>query len=352
MNLKALQQQCAAGEACLVWSPENRRYLTGFPSSDGVLLFTKDTALFFTDSRYIEAAQNTVTDCDDVVLLTRLRDQLPEALRRLGAARLLTEAERLTVRDFRSISDWAGVPCAAEALDERINALRRRKSAREKEKICAAQRIAEAAFEEICRFLRPGVTERETALTLDQYMLRAGAEALSFETIVVSGANGSMPHGVPGDKKIEPGDFVTLDFGAVVDGYHSDMTRTVAVGTVSDAAAQVYETVLRAQEAGLAALAPGVACKAADAAARDVITAAGYGDCFGHGTGHGVGVEIHEQPTLNPRSTQTLAPGDVVTVEPGIYLPGRFGVRIEDMAFLTETGADNLTACPKQLRVL
>lgn len=352
MHLKQLQQQCAPGEACLVWSPENRRYLTGFPASDGVLLFTKDTALFFADSRYIEAARAAVVDCDDVVLLTRLSVQLPEALKALGADRLLTEAERLTVKDFRDLSGWAGIPCAAESLDDRITALRRRKNAEEKAKIRAAQMIAEAAFDEICRFLRPGVTEREAALTLDQFMLRAGAEALSFETIAVSGANGSMPHGVPGEKKIERGDFVTMDYGAVVDGYHSDMTRTVAIGEVSDACAAVYQTVLTAQEAGLALLAPGVACKDADAAARDVIAAAGYGDYFGHGTGHGVGVEIHEQPTLNPRSRQTLAPGDVVTVEPGIYLPGRFGVRIEDMAFITETGAENLTTCPKSLIVL
>ena len=183
-------------------------------------------------------------------------------------------------------------------------------------------------------------------------MLRAGAQALSFETIAVSGRNSSMPHGVPTDKMVERGDFVTMDYGAVVNGYHSDMTRTVAVGEVSGKQAEVYDTVLKAQLTSLDLLAPGVACKAADAAARDVINAAGYGEFFGHGTGHGVGVEIHEFPVLNPRSTEILAPGDVVTVEPGIYLPGEFGVRIEDMAFITENGSENLTKCPKTLIIL
>ena len=253
---------------------------------------------------------------------------------------------------FNSLGASLDCECLAEKADEAIKELRRTKTESELKNICAAQRIAEQAFEHIRTFRKPGVTDREIGLELDYFMLRAGAQALSFETIAVSGRNSSMPHGVPTDKKVERGDFVTMDYGAVVNGYHSDMTRTVAVGEVSGKQAEVYDTVLKAQLTSLDLLAPGVACKDADAAARDVINAAGYGEFFGHGTGHGVGVEIHEFPVLNPRSAEILAPGDVVTVEPGIYLPGEFGVRIEDMAFITENGSENLTKCPKTLIIL
>ena len=237
-------------------------------------------------------------------------------------------------------------------MDEAVNELRRAKNQQEKEKILAAQAIAEKAFDHALGLIREGVTEREVALTLDFFMLRNGAEAVSFETIAVSGKNSSMPHGVPSNKKIEKGDFLTLDFGAVVDGYHSDMTRTVAIGEVSSKQAEIYETVLKAQLASLETLRAGVSCKEADAAARDIIVSAGYGEFFGHGTGHGVGIEIHEQPRLSPKSSQTLIAGDVVTVEPGIYLPGEFGVRIEDMAFITENGFENLTKSPKSLIII
>ena len=183
-------------------------------------------------------------------------------------------------------------------------------------------------------------------------LLRNGAEALSFDTIAVSGKNSSMPHGVPTDKTVEDGDFITLDFGAVVDGYHSDMTRTVAVGYVTEEQERVYDTVLKAQQASLDVIRAGISCFDADKAARDIITDAGYGDYFGHGTGHGVGIEIHELPNLSPRSTAILEKGNIVTVEPGIYLPGKFGVRIEDMVFVTENGCKNLTSSQKSLIVL
>ena len=183
-------------------------------------------------------------------------------------------------------------------------------------------------------------------------MLSHGAEALSFETIAISGANTSKPHGVPTDKKVEYGDFVTMDYGAVVNGYHSDMTRTVAVGAMSDEQKKVYDTVLRAQLSALGVLKSGLKCADADRAARDVITEAGYGEFFRHSTGHGVGVEIHEKPNLSPRSDATLETGNIVTVEPGIYIPGKFGVRIEDMAYITESGCKNLTNAPKEPLIL
>ena len=194
--------------------------------------------------------------------------------------------------------------------------------------------------------------ERDLAIELDYTMRRLGAQDVSFETILVSGKESSKPHGVPSEKKIEYGDFVTIDFGAVVDGYHSDMTRTFAVGAVSGEMAKIYDTVLRAQLAGLDALKPGVICKEVDRIARDVITLAGYGERFGHGLGHGVGVEIHEFPYLNQRCDALLQPGNIVTVEPGVYIPDFCGVRIEDMALITETGYENLTHYPKELVIL
>ena len=352
MNIKNLQSKLSTGEACLVTSPENRRYLTKFPSSDGCLLITKTESVFLTDSRYIEAAQAAIKNCSSVELLKSLKAQLPELCKKLGVTSIFTEAEKISVAEFKTFSEILPCPCKAEMLDDAVTALRRIKTREEKEKILAAQAIAEKAFDNILGFIREGVTEKEIALELDYFMLRNGAEALSFETIAVSGANSSMPHGVPSDKKIEKGDFITLDFGAVVDGYHSDMTRTLAVGAVSSKQAEVYETVLRAQLASLESLAAGVTCKAADAAARDIITAAGYGENFGHGTGHGVGIEIHEAPRLSPKSDAVLIPGDVITVEPGIYIPGEFGVRIEDMAFITANGCENLTKTPKSLIII
>ncbi len=352
MSIVNLQSKLKKGEAFLVSSQENRLYLTGFPSSDGYLLITADESIFLTDSRYIEAAQGAIADCSAVELLTSLKAQLPVLCKKLGITQVYTEAERISIAQFRDFENILGCPCSAQALDGELTALRRIKSKAEKEKILAAQAIAEKAFENVLGFIREGVTEKEIALELDYFMLRNGAQALSFETIAVSGANSSMPHGVPSDKKIAKGDFITMDYGAVVDGYHSDMTRTVAVGEVSTKQAQVYETVLSAQLASLNSLSAGVDCKAADAAARDIIAAAGYGSNFGHGTGHGVGIEIHEAPRLSPKSDAILMAGDVVTVEPGIYLPGEFGVRIEDMAYITENGFENLTKSPKSLIII
>ncbi|MBQ2974294.1 MAG: aminopeptidase P family protein [Clostridia bacterium] len=347
-----LKLQLNDGEALLIVSSENRRYLTDFESSDGYLLITKNHSVFFTDSRYIEAAGNTVKGCDEIALLTSFSVQLPEYVEKLGIKTLFTEAERLSVAEFAKIQKALPCDCLAENADEMINALRRTKNEGEKQKILAAQAIAEKAFDHILGFIKEGVTEREIALTLDFFMLRNGAECVSFETIAVSGKNSSMPHGVPSDKKIEKGDFITMDYGAVVDGYHSDMTRTVAVGEVSSKQAQIYETVLSAQKKSLEILKAGVSCRDADAAARDIIKNAGCGEFFGHGTGHGVGIEIHEEPRVSPKSESILQIGDVVTVEPGIYLPGEFGVRIEDMAFITENGSENLTKSPKNLIIL
>lgn len=356
MMIERLQnaiRETADFDGALIVSPENRFYFTGFPSSDGFLLVSADRAVFITDGRYIEAAQAKVKDCE-VVLMGTAATQIFELFAEMHVSRVAVEASRMTLSQYQKYAA-ALEPMALLAdstLDNIICALRAVKQPFEVEKIKAAQKIAEDAFSYICTFIEPGKTEREIALALDYYMLSHGAQALSFETIAVSGAKTSMPHGVPGENTIQKGDFVTMDFGAVVDGYHSDMTRTVAVGQVSKRQREVYETVLRAQRAVLDKLRAGIPCAAADKVARDVISAAGYGEYFTHSTGHGVGVEIHEYPSLSPRSQTVLTVGNVVTDEPGVYLPGEFGVRIEDMALITENGCENLTAAPKELIIL
>ncbi len=352
MNIHLLQHSLSSGEAYIVTSPENRRYLTEFSSSDGFLLVTKSEAVFLTDSRYIEAAEKQVKGCSEISQLNSLSAQLPEYIKKLGIDKLFTESARLTVEEFNRISKIAACTVSAEKTDGEINSLRRKKSEEEKFCIIKAQRIAEKAFEHILGFISTEKTEKDIALELDFFMLKNGAEGISFDTIAVSGANSSMPHGVPSDKKIENGDFITMDYGAIINGYHSDMTRTVAVGSVSSKQAEVYETVLSAQLASLESLKNGISGFDADKAARDIIVNAGYGDFFGHGTGHGVGIEIHEEPRLSLKSDKILYTGDIVTVEPGIYLPSEFGVRIEDMAYITENGYENLTKSPKNLIII
>lgn len=340
-------------EAVIISSEVNRFYFTRFAASDGFLVITKNDSVFFTDSRYIEAAENSVTVCR-CELFNSMKDTLVPFLQKAGVKTIYTESDNLTVSMYESYKKFFE-NCEVIALPEVeaiIGANRSVKNDYEVGEIVKAQRIAEKAFEHILSYIKPGVTDKDIALELEYFMLKNGADGLSFETIAVSGKNSSMPHGVPTLKKVEDGDFVTMDYGALVNGYHSDMTRTVAVGRVSDEQKKVYDTVLKAQLASINALKPGILGVDADKAARDVIASAGYGEYFGHGTGHGVGVEIHELPNLSPRSPATLEVGNIVTIEPGIYLPGKFGVRIEDMALITPDGKRVLTEAPKELIVL
>lgn len=342
-------------EAALIMSEENISYFTSFHSSNGYLVVTAERSYFLTDSRYIEAAEKKIKTVDEILLLRSMKEDLFALLRKLGVKKVHIEASGITVARYNSIKDEFASDLEVLGdgeLDKAIDRLRIKKSEYEKNKIIVAQRIAEKAFDHILSFISTERTEKEIALELDYYMLRNGADALSFETIAVSGKNSSMPHGVPSDKKIEKGDFITMDFGAVVDFYHSDMTRTVAVGEVSSKQIEVYETVLQAQLNAIDAVREGVSCKAVDKVARDIIAENGYGEFFGHGLGHGVGVEIHEAPSLNPSSESVLEVGNIVTVEPGIYLPDQFGVRIEDMGAVTKTGFDNFTLSEKKLIVL
>lgn len=353
MRLQALAQALPPhADGILITSESNIFYLTGFPCDAAVLLVTRTGSVFFTDSRYLEAAERTVKGVQ-FCSSARFAQQFPALCKAHRVRKLLAESASITVR---AAQRYASLLPETELLFEDdvafLAQFRRKKDAGEAKKIERAQRIAEAAFEEILPMVQAGRTEKEIALELDYAMLRGGADALSFQTIVVSGENSSLPHGVPGSRRLREGDLITFDFGAVTQGYHSDMTRTVALGCVSETQKLVYETVLYAQQAALAALKPGMTCKQADAVARDIITGAGFGEAFGHGTGHGVGVEIHERPNLSPLSTETLCVGDVVTVEPGIYLRGQFGVRIEDMVQITEDGCRNFTKTDKALRIL
>lgn len=340
-------------DAALIFSEVSRFYFTGFPATDGCLLVTPDEGIFYTDSRYTEAAEKKI-GAQFVRDSKELYKDLAAVFADKGIKTVALENDRLTLAQYEELCEkLPGISfCVTNALAKAIEEIRIVKTEDEIENIVAAQRIAEKAFEHILDFLKPGKTEKEVRLELEYFMLSHGADGLSFETIAVAGVKTSMPHGVPGDNVIKSGDFVTMDYGALVNGYHSDMTRTVAVGDITDEQRKVYATVLEAQLAGLGALRDGISGVDADKAARDVIARAGYGDCFGHGTGHGVGVEIHEAPTLSPRSEHTLRTGHVVTVEPGIYLPGKFGVRIEDMALITDGGCRILTDCPKELTVI
>ena len=347
-----LMAYLSEGEAFLVISPENRLYLTGFESTDGYLLVTAKESVFLTDSRYIEAARAKVTGCTEIALLKNAAEDLNGYIKSFNINKVYIEASRLSVGQFNSLGASLDCECLAEKADEAIKELRRTKTESELKNICAAQRIAEQAFEHIRTFIKPGVTDREIGLELDYFMLRAGAQALSFETIAVSGRNSSMPHGVPTDKKVERGDFVTMDYGAVVNDYHSDMTRTVFYGAPTDEQKRVFDLVCKANAAGIAAVRPGVPLRAIDGAARKVISDAGYGDYFGHSFGHSLGLYIHESPAASPSVKTPMPEGAVISAEPGIYLPGKFGVRIEDVLILREGGCEVITKAAKQLLIL
>mgnify|MGYP004447624313 FL=1 len=230
--------------------------------------------------------------------------------------------------------------------------LRAAKTPHEQQCMREAQAIAEKALEDVLKIIRPGVTERDIAAELTYRILKHGGEGNSFEPIAVTGKNTSMPHGVPGDTIVQAGDFVTMDFGCLHNGYCSDMTRTVAVGFATDEMKAVYGTVLRAQLAGISAAKAGIAGCEIDAAARKVIDDAGYGEYFGHSFGHSLGLDIHEAPGASPSEKRLLPAGAVISAEPGIYLPGKFGVRIEDVLILGENGCENITHAPKELIVL
>lgn len=342
-------------EAALVTSETNIRYLTEFPNSEGTLFITRDKAYLLVDFRYGEAAQNNVTNAE-VVVYDKYYEALNELITRYSIRDLIIESESMTVADMKKletkIEETGCRIMANDRLDKLISVQRIVKSKAELEKMRRAQQITEEALTELLNMVKPGVKESALAFELEFLMRKKGASGISFDLITITGANTSMPHGVPGDTEIKTGDFVTFDVGALYDGYHSDMTRTYAVGEVSDEQREVYDTVLKAQLTALAKVKAGVKAYDIDRTARSVITRAGYGDYFRHSTGHGVGLDIHEQPFVSSRGETLLSEGMVITVEPGIYLPGKFGVRIEDMVVVTKDGCDNMATLPKELIIL
>ena len=291
----------------------------------------------------------------EVVLTSRERSHLALArdfLAARGLKRVGFESAAVSVAQHRRWQESFPKGCELIPAQELLDGLRTSKDREEISAMVQAQKITDAAFGEILNYIRPGLTEQEVAARLVYELLRRGARKVSFDPIVAAGANGSMPHAVPGETVIQKGMFVTMDFGCVYDGYCSDMTRTVAVGQPTQEMERVYETVLTAQKAGIAAARAGMPGRELDAAARKVIEEAGYGDYFTHSFGHSLGLEIHESPNASPSETRPLPVGTVISAEPGIYLPGRFGVRIEDVLVLEEGGCRDITQSPKNLIVL
>lgn len=338
-------------DAMLVTSAPGERYAVGF-EGEGWVLVSRDGARYSTDGRYIEAARQQVTGAE-IVLTERGQSHLAlarEEIQRRGLKRVGFESGRVSADELGRWKD--SLPCELVAAQGLLDGLRAAKDEEELARMRQAQRITDEAFREILNFIRPGLTEQEVAARLVYELLRRGGRRVSFDPIVAAGANGSMPHAVPGETVIQPGMFVTMDFGCVYEGYCSDMTRTVAVGQPTDEMERVYHTVLEAQRAGIAAARAGVTGSEVDRAARQVIQQAGYGSFFSHSFGHSLGLEIHESPNASP-SEQTVFPaGAVISAEPGVYLPGHFGVRIEDVLVLRKGGCEDITQAPKNLIVL
>ena len=339
-------------DGLLLTSRYSRFYGAQYDIAEGVAIVTKAGCRYFTDSRYIEAAQNGIRDME-VIETNRANPYsklINDALAQFGAERLGYEESYLTVAelmDFQKELKAELIP-----MGKQINSFRAVKEDWELERIRKAQAITDKAFSQVLERIRAGMTEKELQAELIYCLYKNGAEGLSFDPIVVSGPNTSLPHGVATDRVICEGDFVTMDFGVLLDGYCSDMTRTVAVGFATEEMKTVYNTVLNAQLAGLAATRAGVTGAQIDDAARQVIKDAGYGDYFGHGYGHSLGMQVHESPNCNPSGDVPMEPGMVCSAEPGIYLPGKFGVRIEDLVFFTAEGHENITHSPKNLIIV
>lgn len=339
-------------DAMLLTSEANGYYATGF-MGEGIALVTRRGSWYFTDSRYTEAADMAIGNAAVIREVSREKPfsvLINEALAEAGAEKAGFEDQRMTVAEHAVYSEK--LHCTLTPASSLMTELRGSKDEEELSCMTAAQRIAEGALEQILKEIRPGMTEKEIAARLNYLMVSAGAEKTSFDTIVASGPNGSMPHAVPGMRKVREGDFITMDFGCVYKGYCSDMTRTVALGRPSDEMRNVYDIVLQAQLAGIAAAKAGVTGAAIDGAARKVIQDAGYGAYFGHSFGHSLGIDIHEAPNAAPGNDKPMPDGAVVSAEPGIYLPGKFGVRIEDVMILRPDGAQVITKAPKALLVL
>ena len=352
-NLEKIKAALKTGEldAIMLTSPVNRLYATGFSSSAGLALVTTEKAWFFIDSRYIEAAGNEITGFE-VGLIggeETYSKKINEIIAKHNIGVLGFEDSSVTYMEYKGWGKKLNVRLkAAESI---ITGLRAVKSREELDAMQKAQRLSEQAFEQVLPLISTSITEKELAAELIYHFLKLGAEDVSFQPIVVSGERSSMPHGIPSDVLISKG-FLTIDFGVKLNGWCSDTTRTLCIGTPDSEMRRVYDTVLSAQLAGIEAVKAGVPGRDIDGAARRLIGRAGYGKYFGHGFGHGLGLEVHEAPNAAPSNENGIPEGAVISAEPGIYIPGRYGVRIEDVLYVMQNGSENLTKLPKELLVL
>lgn len=338
-------------DGILITSTYNRRYASNFTGTAGVVLISFDKAIFITDFRYVEQATKQCEGFEIIQQKTSIPEEVAALIASLGIKKLGFEQDHMT---FASYKVYEAAIKGAELVPFSgiIEKLRLIKTEPEIKILKEAAEIADAAFKHIITFIQPGRSELEVSNELEFFMRKEGATSSSFDIIVASGLRSALPHGVATDKQIEKGDFVTLDFGAYYKGYVSDITRTVAVGNPSEQLKEIYQIVLEAQLRGVNGVKPGISGKEADALTRDYITEKGYGEYFGHSTGHGIGLEVHEGPNLSIKSDIVLEPGMVVTVEPGIYIPGVGGVRIEDDTLITNDGNERLTYSSKELIIL
>lgn len=337
-------------DAILVSDPFNMRYISGFRGGEGYLYLSGQRKVLLTDSRYTTQAKDEAGDFE-IVQVDGTADytkKLYGFMKEENVKYLGFEDEHLIYVNVKTLQDGCpGVEFVA--LGEALNRLRIVKTEDELKSLREAEHIGDLAFAEILKIIRPGMTELQVAAELEYAMKKNGATGTSFDTIVASGINSAMPHAIPSEKKIEAGDFVTMDFGCLVDGYCSDMTRTIVVGKADEKQKEIYNIVLKAQLAALDVLKAGMKGSEVDEVSRDIIYSAGYQECFGHGLGHSVGLFIHEEPRLSPKCHEILLENVIETVEPGIYVPGFGGVRIEDMVIVKKDGCENLTHSPKEL---
>jgi len=350
-NTKKIAKLLPEGIDAAIFTDENDRFwLTGFHSSAGIVVVSREKSAFYTDFRYIEAARAAVSGAE-VILLEKLFVQLTEFLRGIGAKKIWLRDDRTMVRLARQYETALAQfhPEFSKELADLFEGAVMVKDEEELATMRTAQKITDEALAAVIPQIKAGMPEKELAAKIEDEMKKHGADGVSFDLIVVSGRKSAMPHGVPDDSPIQNNAFLTMDIGVKYNGYCSDMTRTVCVGKPSEEMKKVYETVLEAQRRALAAIAPGKVCSDIDKIARDYINESGYEGCFGHGLGHGLGVMIHESPRFTPACPTVLQPGMVLSVEPGIYLEGKFGVRIEDVIFVTETGCEDITKSPKEL---
>ncbi|MER2000028.1 MAG: Xaa-Pro peptidase family protein [Lysinibacillus sp.] len=337
-------------DALLITSDYNRRYMTGFTGSSGVAIISADAAVFITDFRYTEQANKQVQGFDIVQHSGLIHQEVAEQVKKLGVETIGFEQDTMTYATYelyKQVISAKFVPVSG--LIEKIRLI---KTPEEINIIKVACEIADKAFSHILTYMKPGITELDVSNELEFFMRKQGATSSSFDIIVASGLRSALPHGVATNKVIEQGDFVTLDFGAYYNGYISDITRTVAVGEPNAKLVDMYNTVLESQLLALEKVGPGMTGREADAVARDYLASKGYAEAFGHSLGHGIGLEVHENPGLSMRSSTVLQPNMVVTIEPGVYIPGVGGVRIEDDIVITETGNEILTHSSKQLIIL